>query len=168
MVLVSKWLCTSMPVLRDVSASAWVPKPIVMRPSAKPVPVRVSDPSLKGLPAVMPALPSVGTTCSSTPAWSRWRRTMPVVALSGTTTVRLLPSGATETGVTLTVPASPPSSRRVKITCSPCTSPTPCSVMVCRVFAEATPACAGVPSAALAMMPDRRESPAAILSTVST
>ncbi len=77
---------------------------------------------------------------------------MPVVALAGTTTVRLVPSGATLAAVATVVPKGP-SSDVVKTTRSPLISPPPASVIVWPTTAEGTPVNRGVPEDAVAVIP---------------
>lgn len=88
-----------MPLLRPISDSTVVPNDTLLEPSAKPLPYRYSVPPLYAWLADISSPSSVGTTCSRMPVFSRARRTMPVVAAAGTTTVRLVPSAATASGV---------------------------------------------------------------------
>ena len=153
--------------MRESSATGCVPKCTVVRPSAKPLPESCRLAPMK--PPFSPSVTSlsVGTICSSTPAPSRSRRTCPVVALMGTTTVMVCVPRFTLVGVMLTSPRLPLSSSVANTTRSPATSPEPESTMLCPVLAEARVACAGVPLAALAPMLDIWLLPAASRSRLS-
>ena len=82
-------------------------------------------------------MPSVGTICSKVPLMSRARRTAPVVALMGTSTVRLVPSAATLVAAAVCSDSCPELFREVKTTLSPASRPTPVSVIVWPTLAEA-------------------------------
>ena len=79
---------------------------------------------------------------------------MPVVALAGTTTVKLVPSAATLAAVATVVPNGPSSEVR-KTTRSPLVRPLPASVIVWPVLADGIPLCRGVPLVAAAVIPVR-------------
>ena len=102
----------------------------------------------------------MGTICSSSPLRSRSRRTLPVVALVGTTTLSVWLT-ASSVGVTMLSPRLPLVLMVVKTTRSPAVSPLPLMTMVCPVLAAASAACAGVPLSALAAMLESRLLPAA-------
>ena len=89
----------------------------------KPVPVSETEPLA---PVMLSTTPSTfGTTCNSSPAVSRSRRTVPVVTENGrfglprgSVTVRLLPSAATVDAMALTTPRVPLVSSPVNSTTS--------------------------------------------------
>ncbi len=112
------------------------------------------------MPLPMSMSLSTGTTCSSTPVTSRSRRTRPVVALSGTTTVIVWVARSRLAGLTVSSARLPLLSMVVKTTRSLLRSPLACSVMDWPLLAAATPAWVGVPLAALAWMRARCEVPA--------
>ena len=86
------------------------------------------------------------------PARSRSRRTAPVVAVAGTTTVRVPVTVFTAVGATTCSPRLPLVSRVVNTTRSLASRLAPLRVMVCPVLAEAMPALVGVPLSAAVVM----------------
>ena len=104
------------------------PSIVMVRPaSSRPVPSSTNCWPGVSVPLT---LRSVGTICNTTPEPSRCRRTVPVVAATGTTTVRLDPSAATLAAATVISSKLPLVSSVVKDTISLATKPLPCSVMV--------------------------------------
>ena len=108
----------------------------------------------------------MGTICSKIPEVSRASRTRPVVALVGTTAVSVC---AATSAVVVTVCSErlPLSSSVVKTSWSPATRPLPATTIVCPTLAEAMPALAGVPLAAVAPIEPRWLAPAAKRSRLS-
>ena len=145
----------------------WPPSCTLVAPSAKPLPDSCRLAPTKPPPAPMVTSLSVGTICSSTPASSRARRTRPVVALTGTTAVRVCPATSTLAGVTVTSERLPLSSSVVKTRVSVASRPVPLSVMLWPVLALARLALAAVPLAARAALPVRWLLPAASRSRLS-
>ena len=157
---------TSSPLLRAMSSTRSASSSTALAPSAKPVPVSCRLAPMKPPPAPMPMLLSVGTICSSNPVLSRSRRTRPVVAVPGTAALIVWLTRSI-VGVTVVSPRLPLVLMVVKIRRSLARSPLPPMTMVCPVLAEARPALAGVPLAAVAVMPDSRLPPASTRSIPS-
>ncbi len=118
----------------------------------KPLPVNVNA----AFSPVRPVMPvSTGTICSRTPALRVvpvCTRTLPVVARSGTSTCRRVPASLMASGVARNSPAEPSMVRVANSTRVAASKLVPLSVTSWPTLADATAACAAVPSVASAVM----------------